>query len=164
MTETETRQQLSMSDMSETDNSDADIDMDVRRMSMDAMKLLDSITDEVAELETNISKRSLSYQRSRSVSPASRDGSLHDLPHADQHEMSIDLTETSDERVPVTPSPPKKTYTNINNIVLDDDEDSDEDEYSDDKVESLEDDDDNDDGDDAEESVEGSDVDESDTE
>jgi hypothetical protein len=128
MTEIETRtEQLNTSlldDISETDHSDADIDMDVRRMSMDAMKLLDSITDEVAGLENN------SYKRSRSTSPASKDGSSHtDLPHAGMHELSIDLsgsagTKTND-RMRVTPSP-EKFYTNINDIEIDDEDSDDE--------------------------------------
>jgi hypothetical protein len=83
---------------------------------------------EVAGLEKNSSNRSLAYQRSRSVSPDSN-GSHRDLPHADMHEMAIDLSETAgtktNNQVSVTPSP-EKYYVNINDIEIDDEDSDDE--------------------------------------
>ena len=101
-------------DMSENDDhSDIDIDFDVRQMSLDAMKILESLSDEVNEIEKSSAKN-----RSRSASPSSSSkGSFRD-----DKKLDADIAEGTK----VTPSPTKK-YQNINDIDLGDDDDEDDD-------------------------------------
>ena len=87
----------------DTDFEHSDVDIDIRRMSTDAMAILDSITDEVAELTSSKKGRKRSNKRSsskqkqgfsvRQVSPdasESSDEMVDDLgPHPDYHEMAM---------------------------------------------------------------------------
>jgi len=99
-----------------------DLDSDIRRMSLDAMKMLDSLTDEVTELANSSTPKS----KSRSGSPSSRKIDEHpeDMSHSDAHDMS--LSEMAQPQLVVTPSPEKK-IKHIDDIDVGDDDETDRD-------------------------------------
>jgi hypothetical protein len=103
-------------EVSEDLSEHSDIDEDIRRMSMDAMKFLDSMTLDVAELSKSTKSPSRTPQRPRSVSPSShQDGDS-------RHEI---MTPTDGSKQVITPSPKIKS---IHDLEID----SDDDDYDDD--------------------------------
>jgi hypothetical protein len=93
----------------------SDINEDIRRMSMDTMKFLDSITDDVAELSKSTKSPS---RTSRSVSPSShQDGDNHDGV----------MTPTNGSKQGIAPSSKIKS---IHDLEIDGDDDDDDDDMS----------------------------------
>jgi hypothetical protein len=106
MTETATMKKISntLSDDSDRGMELDDLDADIRRMSVDAMNMLDSITDEVNGMANTSSRKS----KSRLVSPSShgRQEQLESFPHTDAHDMT--RSEKAQPELLVTPSPEKR--------------------------------------------------------
>jgi hypothetical protein len=93
-------QPVAAADDSEHSDVDIDIDIDIhlQRMSTDALAVLDSLRDEMAELSRDSSSRKLGGKSPRSrSSSSSSEGELKEetMPHSDNHGMALkDLKRT----------------------------------------------------------------------
>lgn len=89
----------------DSEHSDVDVDMDIdihlQRMSTDALAVLDSLRDEVAELSRDSSSRRLGGKSPRSrTASSSSEGELKEdnMTHSDNHDMTLkDLKKTKDD-------------------------------------------------------------------